>query len=143
MTEKKPLDSVRVLNIGGAWAGRLAAMLLADQGADVIDVRKPNCAPHPADPLLDRGKRVITLDLKSDDGRAHANLLADGADIVIENMRPGAADRLGFGYEALASSNQGLVYLSLPGFAPGDINEHVHAWDGTINASRSTIDGLF
>lgn len=135
MSEQKPLGGVRVLNIGGAWAGRVAAMLLADQGADVIDIQKPDRAPHSADPLLDRGKRIIAIDLKSEDGRARTQQLANDADIVIENMRPGAADRLGFGYDALAAANESLVYLSLPGFAPGDINEHVDAWEGTIDAT--------
>lgn len=135
MTVEAPLDGVRVIGLGGAWAGRVAGMLMADQGADVIDVRRPDQAAHPVDPLLDRGKRVVTLDLKSDDGRAHATRLAACADIVIENFRPGAADRLGLGYDKLAGTNAGLVYLSLPGFAPGDVNEEAHAWEGVIDAT--------
>ena len=125
MMDRKPLDGVRVITIGGAWAGRVAAMPMADQGADVIDVRRPDRAPHAVDPLLDRGKRVVTLDLKSDDGLARAERLARGAAIVIENMRPGAADRLGLGYDALARANPGLVYLSLPGFARRAASDHV------------------
>ena len=135
MATQAPLDGVRVITIGGAWAGRVAAMLMADQGADVIDVRRPDHPAHAVDPMLDRGKRVVTLDLKSDDGRERAQNLAADADIVIENMRPGAADRLGLNYDNLTAANAGLVYLSLPGFAPGDVNEDAAAWEGVIDAT--------
>ena len=135
LTVRNPLDGVRVINIGGAWAGRLAAMLLAEQGADVIDLRRPDRPPHPVDPLLDRGKRVVPLNLKSETGQKRALELSRGADVIIENMRPGAADGLGLGYEALAAGNDALVYLSMPGLAPGDINEGVPAWEGIIDAT--------
>jgi crotonobetainyl-CoA:carnitine CoA-transferase CaiB-like acyl-CoA transferase len=135
MTDQAPLDGIRVINIGGAWAGRVAAMLMADQGADVIEIRRPGHQAGGADPLLDRGKRMVVLDLKSEDGLAQARRLASGADIAIENMRPGAADRLGLGYDALSKKVAGLVYLSLPGFAPGDEYENTHAWEGVINAT--------
>lgn len=128
-----PLQQVRVLNLGTAWAGRVASMLLADQGADVVEVQRPGSEPHPCDPLLGRGKRLVEVDLKRDGGRIAD--LAAGTDIVIENMRPGVTDRLGLGYEALRDRNPGLVYLGLPGFAEGDPNRDLPAWEGVINAA--------
>ena len=59
VTDRKPLGGVRILNIGGAWAERLTAMLLADQGADVIEVHRQSRRAHPADPLL--GKRFCSV----------------------------------------------------------------------------------
>lgn len=113
-----PLHQVRVLNLGIAWAGRVASMLLADQGADVVEVHRPDDASHPCDPLLGRGKRLVEIDLKSERGRRCVGELAAGADIIIENMRPGASDRLGFGYEMLKARNPGLVYLTPPSLWP-------------------------
>lgn len=128
-----PLHQVRVLNIGTAWAGRVASMLLADQGADVVEVLRPGRELHACDPLLDRGKRLVQVDLKRDSGRMAD--LAAGTDIVIENMRPGVSERLGLGYEALQARNPALVYLALPGFAEGDPNRELPAWEGVINAA--------
>jgi len=130
-----PLEGVRAINLGGAWAGRVATMLLADQGADVIDIARPGRETHPADGLMDRGKRVVEIDLKSADGLAQARELASGADIVIDNMRPGSAGRLGLGYDTLKGGGSAPVYVSLPGFAEGDPNRDAHAWEGVINAS--------
>ncbi len=110
-------------------------MLLADQGADVVEVHRPGSEPHPCDSLLGRGKRLVEVDLKSDSGRRRITDLAVEADIVIENMRPGASDRLGLGYEALRAQNANLVYVALPGFAEGDPNRERPAWEGLINAA--------
>ncbi|MCC8937091.1 CoA transferase, partial [Bradyrhizobium sp. Arg68] len=71
-----PLEGVRVLNLGGIWAGRVASMLLADQGADVIDINKPGGTDVPARALLSRGKRELELDLASESGRGRAVRLA-------------------------------------------------------------------
>ena len=65
-----PLQHVRVLHLGVAWAGRVTSMLLADQGADVVEVLRPGHEPHACDPLLGRGKRLIEVDLKTCSGRA-------------------------------------------------------------------------
>ena len=66
-SDSAPLSGVRVVNIGSGWAGRVAAMLLADQGADVVDFVRPGRAVHPCDPLLDRGKRLLEIDLNDSD----------------------------------------------------------------------------
>ena len=91
------LDSIRVIDFGQYLAGPLAALLLADQGAEVIRVDPPGGPRwrHPANAVLQRGKRSIVLDLKSPNDLAIARDLVASADVVIENFRPGVMDRLG------------------------------------------------
>ena len=140
--QRVPLQHVRILNLGIAWAGRVTSMLLADQGADVVEVRRPGSEPHACDALLGRGKRIIEVDLKSETGRRHIADLAAGADIVIENMRSGVSERLGFGYEALRAHNPSLVYVALPGFAEGDPKRELPAWEGLINAAAGVYTDI-
>ena len=83
-----PLENVKVFNLGTRWAGRVAAMLLADQGAEVIEIARPGAVPRAYDALLGRGKRLVELDLKKTEDSKHALALATKADIVLENMRP-------------------------------------------------------
>src|ERR1700681_2286285 len=96
------LDGIRVIDFGQYIAGPLAAVMLADQGADVIHVDPPSGPlwKSDADAFLQRGKRRISLDLKGASDNAVARQLIDTADIVIENFRPGVMDRLGVGAEA-------------------------------------------
>ena len=130
-----PLEAVRVLNLGTRWPGRVAAMLLADQGADVVEVVRPGREGHPVDPLLDRGKRLVELDLKDEAGRRICIERAAEADIVLENMRPGAAAALGLDPASLDVERRGIIHVSLPGFAEGDPLREVPAWEGVIDAS--------
>jgi crotonobetainyl-CoA:carnitine CoA-transferase CaiB-like acyl-CoA transferase len=102
------LRGIRVLDFGHYIPGPLLGMLLADQGADVIKVERPGgdpARPESAFATWNRGKRSIVLDLKSDPGREHARQLTRRADVLIENFRPGVAERLGIGYEELAGLN--------------------------------------
>ena len=130
-----PLASVRVLNLGTRWPGRVAAMLLADQGADVVEIVRPGREAHAVDPLLDRGKRLVEMDLEDEAARSACRARAAEADVVLENMRPGAAAALGLDYGALDGARRGLVYVSLPGFAEGDPLRSVPAWEGIIDGS--------
>ena len=130
-----PLAAVRVLNLGTRWPSRVAAMLLADQGAEVIEIVRPGRPAHPADPLLDRGKRLLEVDLKDESARRRCRDRAAAADAVLENMRPGAAAALGLDFDALDGGRGGLVYVSLPGFAEGDPLRAVPAWEGVVDAS--------
>ena len=130
-----PLAAVRVLNLGTRWPGRVAAMLLADQGADVVEIVRPGRASHPVDPLLDRGKRLVELDLKEDEARRTCLERAAEADVVLENMRPGAAAALGLDHRALEIERRGIIHVSLPGFAEGDPLREVPAWEGAIDAA--------
>ena len=130
-----PLAGVRVLNLGTRWPGRVAAMLLADQGADVVEIVRPGRESHAADPLLDRAKRLVELDLKDESARRICRERAAEADVAIENMRPGAAAALGLDYAGLGGERSGLVHVSLPGFAEGDPMRDVPAWEGTVCAA--------
>lgn len=133
------LDGVRVLDFGQYIAGPLAAMLLADQGADVLRVDPPG-GPRldvPANATWNRGKRRIALDLRDEADAATARELAAGADVLIEGFRPGTMTRLGLGPQHLAAANPGLVYLSLPGFAAAHPKAGVPAWEGVVGAAAN------
>ena len=113
------LRGVQVLDFGHYIPGPLLGMLLSDQGANVIKVERPGGDPARSEPAFatwNRGKRSIELDLKTQSGLDNARALAKNADIIIENYRPGVADRLGIGYEALSKENPRLLYVSIPGF---------------------------
>ena len=131
------LDGTRVIDFGHYIAGPLAAVMLADQGAGVIHVDPPGGPrwQHASDAFFNRGKRRITLDLKSPDGLETAQRLIDGADVVIENFRPGVMDRLGLGAETMTQRNPSLIYCSLPGFAPDDPRAEMQAWEGIVDAA--------
>jgi crotonobetainyl-CoA:carnitine CoA-transferase CaiB-like acyl-CoA transferase len=125
-----PLAGVRVLDISQVMAGPYACMLLGDLGADVIKVEPPGTGDQTrgsmgfkmkgADSLgflnMNRNKRSITLDLKSEAGKEVLKTLAKDADILVENYRPGALRRLGLGYDVLKEINPRLVYTSISGF---------------------------
>jgi crotonobetainyl-CoA:carnitine CoA-transferase CaiB-like acyl-CoA transferase len=131
------LEGVRVIDFGQYIAGPLAAMLLGDQGADVIRIDPPG-GPRwdtPANATWNRNKRSIVLDLKKDADRDTARQLIASADVVIENFRPGVMDRLGLGAAAMTEANPRLVYCSLPGFAADDPRAQVKAWEGVLGAA--------
>ncbi|KAA5834252.1 CoA transferase [Saccharopolyspora hirsuta] len=123
-----PLHGVRVLEIGAFMAAPFATMQLADLGADVIKVENPAggdpvrqtgpfLAEHSSPFLrLNRNKRSVALDLKTDEGRTLLQRLLDDTDVLVENLRPGALAALGFGYEAVHARNPRLVYVSASGW---------------------------
>jgi crotonobetainyl-CoA:carnitine CoA-transferase CaiB-like acyl-CoA transferase len=125
--ESLPLAGIRVVEFSHMVMGPSVGVILADLGADVIKVE-----PEGGDqtrtllgsgsgyfPMFNRNKRSICLNLKSEDGLATARKLAQRADILIENFRPGTLERLGLGYEALSAENPGLIYCSAKGFLNG------------------------
>jgi crotonobetainyl-CoA:carnitine CoA-transferase CaiB-like acyl-CoA transferase len=134
------LDGVRVIDFGQYIAGPLTAMLLADQGADVIRVDPPGGPmwETPANATWNRGKRSITLHLKQPNDLAVATRLIASADVVIENFRPGVMERLGLGWQQASSLNPRLIYCALPGFASDDPRAQVRAFEGVIGAATAT-----
>jgi crotonobetainyl-CoA:carnitine CoA-transferase CaiB-like acyl-CoA transferase len=124
------LDGLRVLDLTQVMAGPFCTMLLADLGADVIKIENPRAgdqtrrswgyAVHGEDSraflALNRNKRSVCLDLKQADDLAAFLRLAESADIVVENFRPGVTKRLGVDYDTLAAHNPGLIYASVSGF---------------------------
>ena len=140
---KGALDGVRVLDFGHYIPGPLLGMFLSDQGASVIKVERPEGDParkHPAFAVWNRGKQSAVLDLKTEAGQAHARAFAANSDVVIENFRPGVADRLGIGYETLSEANPKLVYCSLPGFGEGSPHRHSRGWEPIVSASAGLYE---
>jgi len=131
------LDGVRVIDFGQYIAGPLAAMLLADQGADVIRVDPPGGARFetPANAVWNRGKRSIVIDLTQEDARDTARRLVETADVVVENFRPGVMERFGLGAEPMCAANSRLLYVSLPGFAHDDPRAGLPAWEGVVETA--------
>ena len=126
-TPKSPLDGVRILDFTNMLAGPYCTRLLADLGAQVIKVESPagdhNRTRRPVRNghssffgHLNCGKQSIVLDLKSPAGRDAAIALARKSDVIVENWRPGVADRLGVGYPAIAQLHPAIVYCSISGF---------------------------
>jgi alpha-methylacyl-CoA racemase len=115
-----PLVGLRVLELAGIGPGPHAAMILADLGADVIRVERPGPADTAElgirDDLLLRHRRAVLADLKDADELAVALSLADRADVLIEGMRPGVAERLGIGPAACHARNPALVYARITGW---------------------------
>ncbi len=125
-----PLAGLRVLDLSQVMAGPFCCMLLGDMGADVIKVEPPGGgdqtrkamgfrmkgADSPGFLALNRNKRSITLNLKSEAGRRVFYKLVETADIVVENGRPGVAEKLGVDYRTLSALNPRLVYASISGF---------------------------
>ena len=134
------LDGIRVIDFGQYIAGPMTAMLLGDQGADVIHIDPPG-GPRfntPANATWGRNKRNIVLDLKEAKDLDTARRLVDGADVVVENFRPGVMERLGLGAVEMTARNPKLIYTSLPGFAGDDPRRDVRAWEGVVAAATAT-----
>jgi formyl-CoA transferase len=125
-----PLSGVRVLDVTQVMAGPYACMLMADLGADVVKIEPPEGGDQTRGAMgfklkgsdsmgflnMNRNKRSVTLDLKSERGREVLQRMAKDADILVENYRPGVMKRLGVDYETLEAINPALVYVSISGF---------------------------
>lgn len=124
-----PLKDMRVLELAHIMAGPVCGMMLADMGADVIKVEKvpggddtrrsipPELGGESAAfMMMNRNKRGIAINLKSEAGKGVLRRLIDTADVLIENYRKGTMERLGLGYAALAKRNPGLIYCEISGF---------------------------
>jgi len=131
-----PLAHVRVIEFSHMVMGPAAGMILADLGAEVIKIEPPGGdktrrlkgSGAGYFPMYNRNKKSICIDLKNPLGRELAGELLAGADVLIENFRPGAMDRMGFGWSDLHAANPRLIYCSLKGFLSGPY-EHRAALD--------------
>ncbi len=111
-----PLSGLKVIEMSAIGPVPLAGMLLADMGADVVIIDKANGSFRFPNDITRRGKRVIEVDLKSEQGIESAKELIAAADIVIEGFRPGVMERLGLGPEAFENSNPKLIYGRMTGW---------------------------
>ena len=128
-TPKGPLSDLKVVEMGTLIAGPFCGQVLGDFGADVVKVEDPGKGDpmrqwgrslpkglSPWWPVIGRNKRSVALDLRQPEGRELALALIDQADVLIENFRPGAMEKWGMGYEALAARNPRLVMARVSGF---------------------------
>ncbi|MGC8720404.1 MAG: CaiB/BaiF CoA transferase family protein [Thermodesulforhabdaceae bacterium] len=126
---RKPLEGIRVLDLSRVLAGPYCTMMLGDLGADVIKVEKPGEGDEtrewaPPDAAgesayylcVNRNKRGITVDMKSEEGREIIRKLAARSDVLIENFKVGTLARMGLGYEDIKKINPGIIYCSITGF---------------------------
>ena len=129
MTKQGPLAGVKVVELCHHMAGPTCGLFLADMGADVVKVEKmpdgddtrksipPVVNGEPATfMMMNRNKRGVAIDLKTEGGRAVLRRMLERADVVTENFRPGVMQRLGFDYETLRAANPGLIYAAISGF---------------------------
>jgi crotonobetainyl-CoA:carnitine CoA-transferase CaiB-like acyl-CoA transferase len=139
MSKKLPLDGVRVLEFVHMVMGPTCGLVLADLGAEVIKIepldgdhtRKLTASGAGFFPTYNRNKKSLAVDLKSRTGREIVLKLVKSADVVSENFRPGAMDKLGFGYDAVKKIRPDIIYCSHKGFLPGPY-EHRTALDEVV-----------
>ncbi|MBM4267775.1 MAG: CoA transferase [Deltaproteobacteria bacterium] len=139
-----PLRGIRVIDLSAVVSGPLCGQILGDLGADVIKIesRTGDLSRRLGPPFRDgltplfahcnRNKRGIAVDLKNERGLEIVRKLARTSDVVLENYRPGVADRLGFGYAQLRRENPSLIYVSVNGFGPDGPYRDLPAYDTVI-----------
>jgi crotonobetainyl-CoA:carnitine CoA-transferase CaiB-like acyl-CoA transferase len=123
-----PLHGVRVLDLTRVLAGPFCTMILGDRGAEIIKIEEPALGDDSRGwaPFVDgwssyfvgvnRNKKSVALDLKTEEGAVALRRLIETADVLVENFRPGALTRLGFGYEDVRRLNPRLIYCSISGY---------------------------
>src|SRR5712671_4469892 len=141
-----PLQGVKVVSCSTAQAGTVPYMLMADLGADVTKIETPDggdpsrrmtVLPGKGSTFFEtnnRGVKSVTLNLKTEEGRAILAKLVATADIFGQNFRPGAAEKNGFGWEALKEINPKLVYVSISGYGPNGPHAHLPGTDSMAQA---------
>ncbi len=142
MNNKQILDGIRVVDLTRVLTGPFCAMMLADMGADVIKVERPGSGddtrqwgpPFVGEESayflsINRNKRSITLNLKSDEGKQALWDLIESADIVLENFRPGTMEKLGFGYQDVKARKEDIIFCSISGFGQEGPAAHLTAYD--------------
>lgn len=144
------LEGFRIIDVTQVISGPLATRILADQGADVIKVEPPvgDILRHmggkdglaPTFTTTNRSKRSIVLDLKKDEAVATLKKLVATADVFIQNNRPGAAERMGIGEEALRAVNPKLIYVSISGFGEEGPYSHKRVYDPLIQGMSTLAE---
>ncbi len=140
------LDGVKVLDLGRYQAGPRCAMILADLGAEVIKVEEPGGDESRGLGRVywsayNRGKKSITLNLRSDQGKALLRELVPTVDMLLQNFRPGVMDAMGFGYETLKQLNPRLILINVSGFGQEGPYQHRPAYD-PIGQAMSGLMGF-
>ena len=144
------LEGFRIVDITQVISGPLATRILADQGADVVKVEPPagDILRHmggidglsPTFATTNRSKRSVVLDLKKESGLDTLRQLVSEADVFIQNSRPGIAERMGIGEEALRALNPTLIYVSISGFGEAGPYSHKRVYDPLIQGMSTLAD---
>ena len=135
-------EGINVLDFTRGMPGSIATMVMSDFGAEVIKVEPPGGDPFrlwPGAIQWNRGKKSVILDLKSPEGQQKVQRLAQHADVVIENFRPGVTERLGIDYGKLSENRPDLVYCSLTGFGPKGPYAHYKGYEGVVAAKSGRM----
>ena len=149
----RPLEGLRVVDLTRVLSGPYCTMQLGDLGAEVIKVEQPGkgddtrafAPPFQGDQAayflsVNRNKKSITLDMKSARGKEVLWRLIDTSDILVENFRPGAMDRLGFGYEAVAARRPAIIYASISGFGDSGPQKDRPGYDVIVQGEAGIMD---
>ena len=146
-----PLEGIKIIDLTSMVSGPMGAMILADQGAEVIKVEpvagdqlRHMAAPHngvnPAFFSCNRGKKSLAIDLKSKEGKEILLKLIQESDVLMQNFRPGTTERMGFGYEDMKRINPSLIYLSISGFGDKGPYAQSRVYDPVIQALSGATD---
>jgi crotonobetainyl-CoA:carnitine CoA-transferase CaiB-like acyl-CoA transferase len=149
----RPLEGIRVLDLTRVLSGPYCTMLLGDLGAEVIKVERPRegddtrafAPPFQGDQAayflsINRNKRSITLDMKSERGKEVLWRLVDVSDVLVENFRPAAMERLGFGYEAVRARRPSMIYCSISGFGDTGPQKERAGYDVIVQGEAGLMD---
>ena len=149
----RPLEGLRVVDLTRVLSGPYCAMQLGDLGAEVIKVERPGegddtrafAPPYQGDEAayflsVNRNKKSITLDMKSERGREVLWRLIEKSDVLVENFRPGAMDRLGFGYAAVSARRPAMVYCSISGFGNTGLMKDRPGYDVIVQGEAGIQD---
>jgi crotonobetainyl-CoA:carnitine CoA-transferase CaiB-like acyl-CoA transferase len=151
MSRLLPLSNLRVVALEQAVAGPFCTRQLADMGADVIKIERPDGGDLARSydgamkgtsayfAWLNRGKRSVVLDLKDDAGRRHCRKLIERADVLVHNLAPGAVERLGFGYDELSTVAPQLIWCGISGYGPDGPQRDRKAYDMLVQAESGVV----
>src|SRR3954469_18111511 len=146
-----PLEGLSVVALEQAVAAPFCSRQLADMGADVIKVERPDGGDTARSydgalggvsayfAWLNRGKRSVVLDLKVDSERAACSRLLDTADVVVHNLAPGAMERLGFGYDGVSERNPRVIWCGISGYGPDGPMRDKKAYDMLVQGESGVV----
>ncbi len=137
-----PLAGLRVLDLSRGFSGAMVTMLLADFGAEVIKVESPEgdlLRREAAFYMWQRGKKSVVLDLKRSHDLARARQLAGSVEVLVQDFRPGVAERMGLGYPDLSRADSGLIYASITGFGTKGPYAHLKGYDAVVAAKLGAL----
>ena len=153
LTNTGPLAGIRVIDLTRVLSGPFCSMMLGDMGAEVIKIERPSAGddtrafapPYQGEESayflsVNRNKKSLALDMKQDAAKEVLWKLVENADVIIENFRPGAAARLGFGYKDVAARNPGIIYGSISGFGDTGPGAKRPGYDLVIQGESGIMD---